>query len=295
MVRRRERDSAYSRRRMDRHFCNLRNGKRQVPSVFLMNWHGTQAASAVAMKAPYRDRIDFISAYCDRWCERCAFTTRCSDYAVTVATAMCGGDFRAGIELAVGAPPPMTPEEEKRRQAFIEEISSHEPTQAELDEIGREEAARDERVDDHPLVTACKKFGLPAHSWLRDHDHLAFAPETPAATALEVIRRDEFFIQVKLRRALLGLDEYRLGISFREHRVQNDWNGSAKVALISIRRSIEAWELVAAEVADPEASAIASELRVLESEVLKTFPQAWEFSRPGFDDPAAGAAVVGPR
>ena len=45
------------------------------------------------------DRIDFISAYCDSWCERCAFTTRCSHYAVKVATEMCDGDFAAAIEL----------------------------------------------------------------------------------------------------------------------------------------------------------------------------------------------------
>ena len=52
------------------------------------------------------DRIDFISAYCDRWCERCAFTQRCSLCACDVATAMCDGDLAAGIELAVGVPQP---------------------------------------------------------------------------------------------------------------------------------------------------------------------------------------------
>src|SRR5918994_7887981 len=44
-----------------------------------------------------RDYIDFISAYCDRWCERCAFTNRCSAYAVDIAAAMCGGDFETGL------------------------------------------------------------------------------------------------------------------------------------------------------------------------------------------------------
>ena len=44
------------------------------------------------------DRIDFISAYCDRWCERCAFTDRCSTFACSAAIAMCGDDA-AGIEL----------------------------------------------------------------------------------------------------------------------------------------------------------------------------------------------------
>ena len=92
-------------------------------------------------------------------------------------------------------------------------------------------------------------------------------------------------------RALDGLDEYRGGTSFREHRVQNDWNGSAKVALISIRRSIDAWEGLADQLADDEAGVIATELRELEREVLKAFPDVWKFRRPGFDDPAAGAAV----
>jgi hypothetical protein len=41
------------------------------------------------------DRIDFISEYCDRWCERCAFTSRCSAYAVQIATAMCEGPSMA--------------------------------------------------------------------------------------------------------------------------------------------------------------------------------------------------------
>ena len=50
------------------------------------------------------DRIDFISSYCDRWCERCSFTSRCSLFAVQTAIAMCG-DVADGIELAVGRPP----------------------------------------------------------------------------------------------------------------------------------------------------------------------------------------------
>src|SRR2546426_11198766 len=49
------------------------------------------------------DRIDFISSYCDRWCERCVFTSRCSLFAVQAAIGMCG-DVANGIELAVGRP-----------------------------------------------------------------------------------------------------------------------------------------------------------------------------------------------
>ena len=52
----------------------------------------------IAMDA---DRIDFISSYCDRWCERCAYTLRCSAFAVQAAIAMCG-NAKEGFELALG-------------------------------------------------------------------------------------------------------------------------------------------------------------------------------------------------
>jgi hypothetical protein len=52
--------------------------------------------------------FDFISAYCDRWCERCVFTDRCSAFACHAAIEMCG-DIADGIELAVGKP--RSPEE----------------------------------------------------------------------------------------------------------------------------------------------------------------------------------------
>ena len=49
--------------------------------------------------------IDFISAYCDRWCERCTFTERCSLFAVQAALAMCEGDDEQAMELAIGRAP----------------------------------------------------------------------------------------------------------------------------------------------------------------------------------------------
>jgi hypothetical protein len=52
------------------------------------------------------DRIEFISSYCDRWCERCAFTSRCSAYACQIAVGMCG-DVDDAIELAIGTPQPV--------------------------------------------------------------------------------------------------------------------------------------------------------------------------------------------
>jgi hypothetical protein len=66
--------------------------------------------------------------------------------------------------------------------------------------------------------------------------------------------------------------------------VQSDWNGSAKVALISIERSETAWTLVASETADEAASAIAGHLATVRRVMQTEFPRAGEFRRPGFDD-----------
>jgi hypothetical protein len=230
------------------------------------------------------DRIDFISAYCDRWCERCAFTSRCSSYAVHVATAMCDGDFEAALELAVGAPPSEDPVEAARREAFHEELLKCQPTDAELDETRREEEGREERVDESPITTAAERYRTLARAWLESNsDVTVFTSDTRLADAIEVAGWDACLIGAKLHRALHGRDEFMRGEAFDEDPVQNDWNGSAKVALISIRRSITAWATVAAAAGDPDAAAVAEELRRLEAEVERTFPNAWKFIRPGFD------------
>jgi hypothetical protein len=65
---------------------------------------------------------------------------------------------------------------------------------------------------------------------------------------------------VKIMRALDGRDEYPLGAPFEKSAVQNDWNGSAKVALISIQRTEDAWRLVAAAAHDGGAGVLASSL-----------------------------------
>jgi hypothetical protein len=230
------------------------------------------------------DRIDFISAYCDRWCERCTFTARCSSYAVHVATAMCDGDVAAGLELAVGAPPPRDPAEAARREAFLEELAHCQPTEAELDEAAREEEAREDRLDESPITTGAGKVAMLAMDWFRSNPHVrAHTPDVQLADAIEVAGWDAHLIGAKLHRALHGRDEFTHGEAFDEDPVQNDWNGSAKVALISIRRSITSWATIAAGTGNPAAATIAEELRRLETEAERTFPDAWKFIRPGFD------------
>ena len=228
--------------------------------------------------------IDFISSYCDRWCERCPFTERCSAFAVQIATAMCDGDFSAGLELAVGPPPPRTEEERQRRDQFLEELENLAPTQEEAVAWEREIEEQEERLDELPLTTAAETTWLLAQGWLEDHsESLAEQAAPPIADALQVAAWDCFFIPVKLHRALHGRDSFQRGETPDDDPVQNDWNGTAKVALISILRSIHAWDTIADTTRDPDARQVADALRALQAQVQQGFPDAWRFVRPGFD------------
>jgi hypothetical protein len=243
------------------------------------------------MTEPSFERIDFISAYCDRWCERCAFTTRCSDYAVEAALEMCDGDLHAAIDLAVGPPASPSGPRQGRRAALPDEFIPIEPTPHELEEMRREEDARNERIDEEALITACERMHLLTRGWRAQHGGAASTLSPRLADAIAVIGWDAGIIQVKLRRALRGRDEYLHGRPFEEDPVQNDWNGSAKVALISIRRSTAPWAIAAEELHDDSARAMAVELRAVEREALRAVPDAWRFKRPGFDDPSRSVAA----
>jgi hypothetical protein len=226
-----------------------------------------------------RRYIDFISAYCDRWCERCAFTERCSQFAVSVAQTMCDGDFGAAIELAIGAPrvPGEQPQPtvEDRAGALLD--GYEEPTARELEEIGREMAAREQRVDRHPLSHASIDYAVAAHRWLD-----ARGDADSNAAALAIVRWDVYLIPAKIQRALEGRDEDPKGRFWRS-RVQNDWNGSAKVARISVDRSERAWRSIAAGSGDEGATALADLLAAVRQHLDREFPRAMQFRRPGFD------------
>jgi hypothetical protein len=91
---------------------------------------------------------------------------------------------------------------------------------------------------------------------------------------------DAHFIHVKLHRALRGLDRDDAD----DDGVQSDANGSAKVALLSIDRSANAWQTLAAALTDVSAVALGDALRDLRNALLELFAQAMAFVRPGFDE-----------
>jgi hypothetical protein len=229
--------------------------------------------------------IDFISSYCDSWCQRCAFTERCSHFAVQSALAMCDGDFEAALELAVGPPRHPGTSSQKDLQELIDDaLADFDPSEKELEAIGRELDHRRERVGRHPLAQASLDYAVATHRWLEKHNNCADAEDPAVRDAIEVIAWDSHLIHVKIMRALDGRDEHPDGAPYEKSAIQSDWNGSAKVALISAQRSEQAWRVVVGFTKDDSARVLADTMTTILHDMNTEFPRAMDFRRPGFDE-----------
>ncbi len=92
-------------------------------------------------------------------------------------------------------------------------------------------------------------------------------------------------------RALSTRNEELLQTAPETSETAKDSDGSAKVALIGIDRSIAAWRLMQLSLPDRAESIVPLILRLarLQNIVQKSFPEARQFVRPGFDQVLGGA------
>jgi len=150
--------------------------------------------------------------------------------------------------------------------------------------------SKDMAAKNHLLCRAAKRYSDLVEDWLRGRETLFF--ETAAAQregvsldeAIEVIRWYQYFIGAKVMRAVRGkIDEEEE----RDNEFPSDSDGSAKIALIAIDRSIAAWAVIRHYITDGAGGVIdvIAFLDGLGQAVEKTFPRARSFIRPGFDEP----------
>ena len=71
-----------------------------------------------------------------------------------------------------------------------------------------------------------------------------------------------------------------------DNRVQNDWNGSARVALLGLERSMTAWSILRDHFPDERRGIVRLITRcgLIRRMLFEEFPDVREFLRPGFDD-----------
>ena len=248
--------------------------------------------------------IPGIYNYCDRWCERCSMTTRCSVFLAT---------------------PKLEPDDFDTEEAFMEEVfkgvhdsfqltmeliqESADEKGIDLTEIEEDPDWKEKRdnkqseIKKSPLSSLAWDYADLARTWLKDISpslkdleanlqQTALMglpdrnPEKEAIAirdAMEVIPWYMHQIYIKLMRAQDGRIEDDAW--FEENDFPKDSDGSARVALIGIDNSIKAWSTMMTHLTQQEdvILPILSKLEHLRGLVEREFPGARSFKRPGFD------------
>jgi hypothetical protein len=250
--------------------------------------------------------IDGIFNYCDRWCERCTFTNYCRNYESTsklhptqldIRNKAFWKNFSSNFEQAIKLLYKMAEE----RGIDLDSISPEEAKAYEERQSFIEETTRT-----HVLIKLCKQYEQTAIPFIEgsvsgelvdktrnlvSQLHMGMKTAENVVDTMaglgdcdEIIRGYLFFIDAKLQRALRGKMEGEEWVQVNEY--QKDSDGSAKIAMIAIERSMAAWirmyELLpGSEDVALNALSLLSQLR---QKALEEFPQAMNFKRPGFDD-----------
>jgi hypothetical protein len=251
---------------------------------------------------------DFISGiynYCDRWCERCAFSSRCLLYATEKEDAdlddpdvrdLKNAKFWRKLESIF-----------KDAHDLIRECAQEAGVDletSETDEAIAEDAVETANAQRHQLSMMARNYAGAVETWLEselvaaenlsDDARVQARREATAIdvqAALEVIRWYQYFIAAKVFRALMGSDDelrdvYPAGDEDDINPAQTDSNGSAKIALIAIERSLGAWRIVQSCVPEKIESVapLMTQLENLRNGIEEELPLARDFIRPGFDE-----------
>jgi hypothetical protein len=224
--------------------------------------------------------IPGIYNYCDRWCERCRFTDRCLQYLEDQETEPPAAD----AESVAGR----VRESLARRLGTITEIARREHIDLRTLGASSDAAEKRERHAQDPLVVSARQYGDLAWRLARALGPIAAARGDPAVSgAVDVIDWFSSMIGAKVSRAVSGVAFARESGDPDDDRVQRDFNGSAKIALLGIAESRRAWTVLMSEGKATANGVPAQAVRMLDeldAGLRARFPHAMAFVRPGFDD-----------
>ncbi len=222
-----------------------------------------------------KDIIPSMHNYCDRWCKMCSLRSRCSAFYLEKELYM----------LEASENP------DKSTFEIISQVLS-------LTHDILEDALNENKVDFKMPVTTNDSFfpKLPAHEqkvldfakeyvfstseWLKTLSGERITVNHKLKEHVNVITYYHMFIPTKLARAFFGRVSYP-----EDEPIQNDSNGSAKVALLAIAKSLDSWTKLLSYNKDDEEVILQQcvKLKKLKQMVERSFPYAQKFVRPGFD------------
>ena len=244
--------------------------------------------------------ISGIYNYCDRWCERCPLSSRCLLYATEQEDDDQSPETRDIQNEAFWKKLASIFQETREMvMEWAQEAGVDLNQWTEEDELHLRKKRR--RADSHSLARAGKKYANDTSDWFREFDQMVEVSDLASTDAdideaerlidaREIIHWYQYQIAVKTMRALSSsFDEQEY--DDEENSFPKDSDGSAKVALLGIDRSIAAWRLMQLSVPDRAESIVplVFQLERLRQRTERQFPSARDFVRPGFDE-VLGAA-----
>ena len=246
--------------------------------------------------------ISGIYNYCDRWCERCPFTARCLNFEMSEEKF---GDLESR-DITNDVFWQKLSETLQETMAMLKEMAAERGIDLDalaIDDHDEPENPFEDASVVHMTTHMARAYIDMAGNWFNDHvyifeddaGHLAAGYETDGSDAasdeetvslvdsVEIIRWYQHQIFVKLQRAIHSSIDEEFEI---EHGFPKDSDGSAKVALIGMDRSISAWgEMIRYFPGQKEnILGVITHLGRLRRQTEKKFPDARAFKRPGFDE-----------
>jgi hypothetical protein len=230
--------------------------------------------------------ISGVHNYCDRWCERCPFASRCRAYAMEMSIRIDGLDGEL-TQAAEGLSADSV--EEWSQEDFLAE-AEEEVTDAEIEQELLAHDVAHALAEVHPLTIGADRLAKLAGPLIAAVDARVTAGGREAEAfrdSLEALARYKYFVAAKVRRALAGREHAPIldddGCPF-----PSDADGSAKVASLACAAARDAARRLAA--LDPGLAGLAAPFVGTADGVLdlidEAFPGHRAFRRPGFDDPS---------
>lgn len=235
------------------------------------------------------DDDNFISGihnYCDRWCERCEFTARCRVFAMEqeMTDDEKGGDneaFARNLANILADAKKMLVEKAEEMGIDLSDVNVGETTT-----LRREKRSK---VRSERLAELAEKYAFDTLPVLEAKDQWLGTTGVDAEIiddVFAVLYWYQFFIAAKLQRGISGIIDDEDGTEDRDQLIdtQSDANGSVKIGLIAVERSILAWTYLLSK---ENSSTVRPMIELLEKIKLmaeQKFPYAHDFVRPGFDE-----------
>lgn len=253
-----------------------------------------------------KENIPFIHNYCDQWCDRCVFTTQCAVFQSEKQTPTEVLDRKNKIfweRLSQNFAKAKNLLEEAAKKSGLDlaavelEMAESEKRELDLRKKSKAHAASQLSLEYSDLTQRWLKTQpgmLDKLEALKQDLTLGVESQQNAKDQIETIRESlsvvewySTFLHVKIVRALMSKAGREIS-GDDESKVQCDDNGSAKIALIGIERSMQAWANLFDLLPEQEDHflIILSMLEKTKTALSTEFPHAMEFIRPGFDETA---------